>query len=279
MCCVPYKKSYLMELRPDPELPLKYFSLQLDYAKRAAQISRIPLDEALMEFTSFWRRIHDPRVLKTNKTEWSFDPETPPWQELCFRINNNQPADIVAYELYLKNDNSTETGKQYFGCFRYDFIPQDDHDYGAIKIHFKNWDNSSEGPLSKARQKARHHDLKRMFEHISENYPQAKIVKGGSWLYNLRSYRRLFPKTFTSNMKVEAIPFPRTSGIWGQFLNSDGQVNEKMKCSFVHKMNIAKNSEELLECFEFKILFASTAIEYFYRRFTPLLMYNKQTRS
>src|SRR6185295_15374297 len=124
-----------MELKLDSELPLKYFSLQLEYAKRAAQISKIPIDQALMEFTSFWRRIHDPLVLKTNKTEWSFDPETPQWRELCFRINNNQRADMVAYELYLKNNNSTEAGKQYFGCFRYDFISQVENDYEVIKIH------------------------------------------------------------------------------------------------------------------------------------------------
>ncbi len=253
-----------MEMRLDSELPPTYFALQFEYAKRAAQILKIPLEQALMEFTSFWRRIHDPLVLKTNKTEWSFDPETPQWRELCFRINNNQLADIVAYDLYLRNNNSTEAGKQYFGCFRYDFISQVGNDYGVIKIHFKNRDSSIEGPLSKERQKARRHDLKRMFEHISENYPEAKIVKGGSWLYNLKSYQRLFPKMFTSNMKVEEIPFPRTSGIWGQFLNSDRQVNEKMKCSFIQKVNNAKSSEELLECFEFRILFPSTDIEYFY---------------
>jgi hypothetical protein len=259
-----------MELRLDSELPLKYFSLQFEYAKRAAQISRIPLGQALMEFTSFWRRIHNIRLLKINKMEWSFDPKTPQWRELCHRINNNELADIVVYDLCLRNDNSTEAGKQYFGCFRYDFISQVGDDYGVINIHFKNRDNSSEGPLSKERQKARLHDLKRMFEHISENHPEAKVVKGGSWLYNLKSYQRLFPKTFTSNMKVEEIPFPRTSGIWGQFINSDGQVNEKMKCSFIHKVNLATSPEELLECFEFKILFPSTDIQTFYSHFVTI---------
>ena len=28
--------------------------------------------------------------------DWSFDPKTPQWQELCDRINNNELADIVA---------------------------------------------------------------------------------------------------------------------------------------------------------------------------------------
>jgi hypothetical protein len=259
------KKLHAVELKQDQDFPLQYFSLQLEYAKIAAQILRIPLAQALMEFTSFWRRIHNLRLLEINKMEWAFDPKTPQWRELCDRINNNEPADIIAYNLCLRNDNSTETGKQYFGCFRYDFIPQVDDDYGVIKIHFKNRDYSSQGPLSKERQKARLQELKRMFESISKNHPEAKVVIGGSWLYNLQSYQRLFPKMFTSNMKVEEIPFPRTSGIWGQFLNSDGQVKEKLKCSFIDKANTARSKEELLQCFEFKILFTRIGIDSFYR--------------
>jgi len=254
----------MTELRLTSELPLNYFSLQLEYAKKAVRISEISLEQALMEFTSFWRRIHDPRLLKINKMEWSFDPKTSQWRELRDRINNNEPADIIAYELYLRNDNNTGTGKQCFGCFGYDFISQVDDDCRVIKIHFKNRDNSGEGPLSKERQSARLQDLKRMFEFIRENHPEAKVVIGGSWLYNLRSYQRLFPKAFISNMKIEEIPFPRTSGIWGQFLNSNGQVNEKIKCSFLYKVYNATSSEKLLGCFEFKVLFARTGIENFY---------------
>jgi hypothetical protein len=253
-----------MELRPDPELPLAYFSLQLGYAKRAVQLSGIPLDQALMEFTSFWRRIHNPLVLKMNKTEWLFDPATPQWRELCDRIHDNEPADIVARDLYLKNDNSTEAGKQYFGCFRYDFVPQVNDGDGVIRIHFKNRDPSDKGPLSKERQEARLQDLKHMFAFIREKHPEAKTVEGGSWLYNLKSYQRLFPETFITDMKVEEIPFPRSSGIWGQFINSAGQINEKMKYSLIHKVSAAKSMDDLLHCFEFKILFPRTGIENFY---------------
>jgi hypothetical protein len=251
-----------MELRPDPELPFEYFSLQFAFAKRAVDISGIPLEQALMEFTSFWRRVHNPLVLKTNKTEWSFNPATLQWRELCDRMHN-EPADGIAYDLYLKNDNSTEAGKQYFGCFRYDFIPNLNDD-GVIKIHFKNRDRSVEGPLSRERQEARRQDLKSMFVSIRKNHPEAKTVEGGSWLYNLKSYQRLFPETFTSNMKIEDIPFPRSSGIWGQFINSDGQINEKMKYAFLHKTDAAKSAKELLQCFEFRILFPRTGIGDFY---------------
>jgi hypothetical protein len=69
-------------------------------------------------------------------------------------------------------------------------------------------------------------------------------------------------------MKVEEVPFPRTSGIWGQFLNSEGEVNEEMKRTFLLKVNNAKSIDQLLQCFEFKILFPKTEIENFYRHFT-----------
>jgi hypothetical protein len=253
-----------MESRTDPKLPLEYFSLQLGYAEKAAQLSGMRLEQTLLEFTSFWRRIHNPLVLKTNQTEWSFDPATPQWRELCDRIHNNESADRVAYDLYLKNDNSTEAGKQYFGCFRYDFISRPDEDHGTIKIHFKNRDDSVAGPLSKERQETRLRELKSMFASISEKHPEAKTVEGGSWLYNLKSYQRLFPETFTSNMKTEEIPFPRSSGIWGQFINSEGQVNEKMKYAFLHKTDATKSTKELLQCFEFRILFPRTGIGDFY---------------
>ena len=247
-------------------LPLRYFSLQLEFANKAARLLNLSLDQALMEFTSFWRRIHDPFLLKINNAEWSYDMQTPQWQELCSRINNKEPADKIAHELYIKNNNNTETGKQYFGCFRYDFIPSVANQ-GVIKIHFKNRDESSSGPLSKERTEARFNDLKRMFENISKNHPDATIVKGGSWLYNLDSYKRLFPKTFTSNMEIEEIPYPRTSGFWGQFINSERVINEQMESCFIKKINAANNIEELLQCFQFKILFATAAIEDFYSHF------------
>src|SRR5947209_2160166 len=96
------------------------------------------------------------------------------------RIKNNEPADAVAYDLYIRNDNSTDTGKNYFGCFRYDFNLQKDADCGVITIHFKNRDRSNGGSLSKARKQARVQELRLMFEWIKKNHPEAKIVNGGS---------------------------------------------------------------------------------------------------
>jgi len=247
-----------------PEFPLPHFTLQYEYAKRAAEILTIPIETALLQFTQIWRRIHNVSELKANKMDWSFHTTTSAWQELCDRINNNESADIVAYDLYIKNNGSSDVGKKYFGCFRYDFIPQKGNKKGTIKLHFKNRDSSRYGPLTKERQDARFGDLKSMFTWIKKTHPDAEIVEGGSWLYNLESYRRLFPKIFTADMKVEEVPFPRSSGIWGQFLTSDSQVNDRMQQDFLVKANCATDVYELLQCFEFKILFPTAGIENFY---------------
>lgn len=174
------------------ELPLAHFSLQDKYAQRAVEISKLTHGQALMEFTQFWRRIHNTLELKNKKMEWSFDPTTSEWQEFMSRISKGESADLVAVDLSMRNNQDTEAGKRYFGCFRYDFNAKFNDDTGVIKIHFKNRDESGLGPLSKKRQSERREDLTQMFTDIKHNYPQAQVVHGGSWLYNLESYRRYF---------------------------------------------------------------------------------------
>lgn len=245
-------------------LPREHFSLQLAYALKAVEITQLTLEQALMEFTQYWVRVNNASFLCTNNLMWSFDPTTPDWQELCARMQNGEKADVIAYDLYKRNYQETDEGKTFFGCFRFDFHPKLHADNGVIELHFHNRDHSSYGPLSKARQAKRIQDLKSMFTSIKQHYPQAKVVHGGSWLYNIEAYKRLFPVSFTTNMLVEEIPFPRTSGIWGQFLNSEGKVKPETADVFLSKVNNAKTLDQLLQCFEFKILYPRANIEDFY---------------
>lgn len=65
-------------------------------------------------------------------------------------------------------------------------------------------------------------------------------------------------------MRVEAVPFPRTSGIWGQFLDSESNVKDEMSSVLLQRAKSAQTLDELPQCFEFKILFPRTKIEDFY---------------
>ncbi len=248
-------------------LPLEHFSLQLAYALKAVEIAQIPLEQALMEFTQYWVRVNNASFLMINNLAWSFDPNTPDWQELCTRIQNGEIADRVAYDLYKRNHQETDNDNSYFGCFRFDFHPEWHADIGVIELHFHNRDHSGYGPLSKMRQAERTQDLKSMFTSVKQHYPQAKAVHGGSWLYNIEAYKRLFPASFTTHIPVEDIPFPRSSGIWGQFLDSEGGVKPELASTFLSKVNNTKTIDHLHQCFEYKILYPRAKIEGFYNFF------------
>ncbi len=220
-----------------------------------------------MEFTQYWARVNAWPFLIENNLEWSFEPSTLDWQELCARIKNAEKPDRAAYDLYKRNDQQTDDGMTYFGCFRFDFHTGFQGDTSVIKLHFHNRDYSGYGPLSRERQAERIKDLNNMFISIKQNYPDARVVRGGSWLYNIQAYKRLFPPSSVTNMAVEAIPFPRTSGIWGQFLNSEGEVKREMADGFLTKVNHARTIDQLLQCFDFRILYPSAKVEDFYAHF------------
>ena len=43
----------------------------------ATEVSNIPIEQTLLEFHQYWRRVHDIAALKAQKIDYSFDPTTP----------------------------------------------------------------------------------------------------------------------------------------------------------------------------------------------------------
>ena len=163
--------------------------------------------------------------------------------------------------MYIKNYQEFSNFK-WFGCFRYSFV-EDEKGNGIVKLHFLNNSTSKEGPLALSQRGKRLKELKDLFEDVKENYPNAKYVQGGSWLYNLESYKRLFPKEYTNNMKSIS-PKPQMLVIWGQFINSEWGVKKDMAEEFLSRLEKAKTEKDLENVFELKELFPKGDIKYFY---------------
>lgn len=244
------------------ELPLEHFQLQAQYAQIAAETLQIPIEQACLEFTQFWRRV--------GNNNYSFDPNVPHWQDYVHQIHCGRDIAIAAYDLYSQNTLSDQAlGKVYFGCFRFDFNPIFTDQWGVthknvIKLHFRNNDSDGIGPLATSKISLRLDELRSMFEFIKEIIPQAEVVHGGTWLYNRKEYCRLFPWVFTAEMLVEETPFPRTTGIWGQFLKSNKTVDMAMAHEFLMKARLAQTREQLLQAFKYRILFPRAPIQAFH---------------
>lgn len=197
-----------------------YFDLQLRLAAVMAERTATPFREAMSHYTNLRRRLG------------LFDNTDPGW--LAYLDGLEAASDRLAWtmEVFGRLEGERVAPDQtVFGCFACE-APGDD---GTLRIHFQNRELGQElSPLSTARIEARMADLRAMFSFIQREYPNALRVKGGSWLYNLEAYRRLFPPEYGASRQPAQEPI-RLSGTstWGQMVDHRGQVRPEARARFL----------------------------------------------
>ncbi len=228
-----------------------YFKLQLEFAEKVAGILGEPIEKVLLQYTSFY---------KTFRIEgWDFDSENETWKEFIKNFSDSENKLDAVYEFYLKHNREKEDHK-YFGCFSYEYEKEEQY----IQVHFRNNDDPEPGALSRDRILVRKNELKEMFEEIRQKYPEAKTVVGFSWLYNIPAYLRLFPEEYIHNAKVVSGWF-KTGALWGQFLDSAGDLRQDMAARFRECIKDKTKIEELDQCFEYRVLEPEIDIDIFYK--------------
>jgi hypothetical protein len=151
-----------------------------------------------------------------------------------------------------------------FGCFAC-ARPTDD---GAVRIHFTNRTGGGEvGPLSAARTAERLSELRAMFAFVRETCPSARSVLGGSWLYNLEAYRRLFPPDYGGSASLPPGPVRLTgSSTWGQVLDHQGGVKPSVRHHLLERLDTL-DPDAPWRAFPVQALRASAPIEIFFAHY------------
>jgi len=158
-----------------------------------AELSGESLENAVIDFTQI-RTLMSIRVTREDADK----VET--WRTLVDGLLAAEDPDEWAYRFYLQ----TEEGElelddtEDFGCFYYTYPFRDTK---AVRLHFRNADRSGLGALSLARSEVRRCELVNMLAEIKVKHPDAGTVRGGSWLYNIEPYRRLFPTAYIASAK------------------------------------------------------------------------------
>jgi hypothetical protein len=154
---------------------------------------------------------------------------------------------------------STREDGRRWGCFAYEWRPARQ----AIRIHFSNQDAPEPGTLSRERMAARMEELRAMFAVVHEERPDAQVVIGGSWLYNLDTYRRLFPPEFGASATPDE-PHLQYRALWGQFLRRDGSLNAERATAFLARVAGLADPARYAECFPLQVLLTQAPIAAFY---------------
>lgn len=238
---------------PTIPYPQDFFAVQLTFAQKMSEVGPQAYSEAVLHDTAFYRILG---------LDWNLDPADPVWQTYLLGLNQREQDVEWTYRFYLSRfANILPYYKPRWGCFMYEYHA----DSRVIHLHFSNLDASGYGPLSTLRKEARVAELQSIFLHISEKYPEAEIVKGGSWLYNREEYTRLFPPAFGQSARSEpAQPQLLGRSLWGQFLRHNNQMNERTTALFLEHVGQLREAEKYVQCFPYQVMFTEASIERFY---------------
>lgn len=229
-----------------------FFDLQLQFARRLAEIGAMPLEMALLDYTNLYVRFVGDR---------RFDRVNSIWLAYLAGLGSEVDLGDWTYRFYVARPNRAhpESVIATFGCFSYAM-----GEPGQIPLHFQNADGDKRGPLSMDRWAARVSELTSLVGHIRSMHGEAvKEVAGVSWLYNLTAYRRLFPASYVASAAVAENKF-RNMPLWGQFLNRYSGVRKGAVTVFARRLSGRTNINELGQCFPLQPLAVSAPIEAFF---------------
>jgi hypothetical protein len=190
------------------------------------------------------------------------------WKEYAKAVHASTDVLWVTEHFFANSGEMRDHSKDDFWPFRYDYNERD----GVPTIHvhfgslgFKEPIDLGPGLLSKERYEEQRDKLRAMFTEIKHSHPQAKIVRGRSWLYNVEAYRRLYPAEY-SDSRVLSLGGFNGGGRWGQFRNGDGTVNRELSQQFLQ--NITHLERDNLEAaFPIQTWSVSAPIEAFYKEY------------
>jgi hypothetical protein len=231
-----------------------FFDLQLSFAEKVRALSGMSLGSALFEYTNLYVRFGLGR---------EFDAQNETWRTYVAGLPGTEGGEADrewTYRFYLKDPEATTAPPVVAtsGCFSYALSSVD-----RARLHFRNAETDGGSPLGAARVERRRADLSALVEHMKRTANEVNLVTGGSWLYNLDAYRRLFPPAYGSSARVVPGRY-KSMTLWGQFLDHHGQVKESMTRPFLSSLAQRTSLDRLEECFPFQVLAVHAPAQEFY---------------
>lgn len=230
--------------------PKPFFDLQIEFADRMATLTRLPFEQAVLDYTNVYIRFGFGR---------GFEPTDSGWRAYAEGLSRAPDRSAWTYSFYASRPRSVEPPGLVatFGCFGYARL-----DDRRIRLHFHG-EGDTEAPLSVGRCDQRRSDLAALFAHVKQDGSDDVRVIGASWLYNVPAYRRLFPKSYLATAHPIRGRF-RHMPLWGQFLNRHGEVRTEAAREFRARVGRLTNASEADDCFPSPLLSLEAPAREFY---------------
>lgn len=238
----------------DEPYSIDFFRLQLEFARKVSALTGIPLAEAVGNYTNIYIRLAMGRVL---------DSSNPDWQHYLAGLAEAGDQAVWTHTVHLSRLHipAGPVVEKSVGCFSWASIGQH-----RVRLHFQAEGHASASPLSTKLLDVRRHELRTLFSVLKASSSEPPLIVGASWLYNLQSYRRLFPESYLAALRAMPHPYQRMP-LWGQLLTRYRDVRPGTMVSFGEKLAQASTMGELDQCFPFRVLAVTISAQVFYDHF------------
>lgn len=230
---------------------VEFFDLQIRFAQRVAELSGTSLADAVESHTNIYVRLSmGPKLDRSN----------PDWQDYLAGLSTAHDKTEWTHAVHTRRLHipAGPVSTHGAGCFSYALIGQD-----RARLHFFPGENPSESPLSSGNQSLRQRELATLLAMLKASSADSMQIVGGSWLYNLPCYRRLFPEPYLACLQPIAHPY-QSMPLWGQFLTRDRCLRPEASARFLEQLTHASNLSELVSCFPFSVLAGTSPAKCFY---------------
>ena len=230
---------------------IDFFEIQLRFAARVASVLNMTLIEAVGNYTNIYVRLGMGTKLDSNN---------PDWQSYIATLEKTIDKARWTYETHCRRVN-LPTGPLIaarVGCFSYALLGTD-----SVRLQFHPEQRSVTSPLAEVNRHLRRSELTALFRSLKDSSGFSTRVIGASWLYNLASYRSLFPKAYIKKLQTVPHPFQRMP-LWGQFLTRNRGVRKEAAHRFQECTEQAGSIAALAACFPLSVMSSIAPASCFY---------------
>lgn len=235
--------------------PIGYFDVQVQFAEKWSEITGEDVTKTLLEKTALYRRIWQQKA--------PLDRVPKNWTGLFDGLGKdakNEDVTNLLYGAYTAQPHSAYTPPEHTGAFGFDYLA----DKHSVKIHFTNPERG-ESPFSGENMQKRRQEFKQMLEVVLVDHPDAETLVSTSWIRSTSSYRSMSPPDIAEQQSLMAagMAFGGDS-LWGQFIDKNGNTNQRVYVQFVDAIGRAQTVDDLLAAFPYKVLKAEDPISTYY---------------
>ena len=215
-----------------------FYALQWRFAERIAAVSDTRVEDQIDTFTAL------PTLLGL-----STNGRGP--HRFFARLATSSNLGVLCREAHRSQEArlTSGPGRHQFGCFHYVYPWRSTK---KLRLHFANADESMH-PLTSARTATRRAELRDLIGDVDAKGLRVEKIRGGSWLYNLEAYRRLFPNPFVADLRPLP-PEPAFLSQWGQFVHGDGTIRVDLADALLTTLDRAESPAQCLQAFPYRVL-------------------------